>query len=270
MRVRPYKGNDNFIFLSYSHKDMKEVFELVDQLQKHGYNVWFDEGIDPGTEWDEMIARHIQECSYFIGYITKNYIDSQNCRDELNFARDLDKDRLMVYGEEVELPIGMQMRMNRLQAIFKYRYAYPEDFYEKLFNAYGIQTCKSKEPESDTEERTEPVADEDIDWSTEPTIINKPKQTIAEVPGETRLTNVLNEVIAAHAQDATETGDDKFVVTAGGIKTDDLTSLKDESQDPGEITEEQKKIDRTAIIFLVAAILGGILCVLSDAFWWVF
>ena len=140
--VRPYKGNDAYIFFSYSHKDTKEVLEVIGQLQASGYKVWFDEGITPGSEWDENIAHHIDASAYFIGYITKNYVDSQNCRDELNYARDLDKDRLLVYGEEVVLPKGMQMRMNRLQAIHRSRYPEPESFYEKLFNADGIEKCK--------------------------------------------------------------------------------------------------------------------------------
>ncbi|MBE6019797.1 MAG: toll/interleukin-1 receptor domain-containing protein [Clostridiales bacterium] len=142
MRVKPYKGKDKFIFFSYSHKDIKEVLEIIGRLQSNGYRVWFDEGIDPGTEWDDNIALQIELCSYYIAYVTTNFVDSQNCRDELNYARDLDKDRLMVYGEDVELPRGMKMRMNRLQAIFKNRYSDPEDFYEKLNNAAGIQTCR--------------------------------------------------------------------------------------------------------------------------------
>ena len=58
-----YKGSDKFIFFSYSHRDAREAIDVVEQLQKHGYNVWFDEGIDPGAEWDEMIARHIRDCA---------------------------------------------------------------------------------------------------------------------------------------------------------------------------------------------------------------
>ena len=144
-RVKPYRGKDNFIFFSYSHLDTQEALEIVRNIQERGFNVWFDEGIDPGSEWDENIARHIAACAYFIGYITSNYIDSQNCRDELNFARDLDKDRLLIYGEDVELPMGMRMRMNRLQALYKSRYPNQDDFFEKVVNAHGIETCKNKQ-----------------------------------------------------------------------------------------------------------------------------
>ena len=147
MSIKPYDGKDNYIFMSYSHRDNDAVHAFVEQLQTHGYNVWFDEGIDPGTEWDENIADHIENCSYFIAYITDNYIASQNCRDEINFARDLDKDRLLIYGEDVELPKGMKMRMNRLQAIYRHKYSKEKEFYDKVFRAHGIDRCRTKAPE---------------------------------------------------------------------------------------------------------------------------
>ena len=142
MLQKPYKGDENYIFISYSHRDIDEVLAFIETLQENGYNVWYDEGIDPGTEWDENIAKHIRECAYFISFITENYIQSQNCRDELTYARDLNKERLLIYGEDVELPEGMKMRMNRLQAIFKYKYTDSLEFYTKVFETEGLDHCK--------------------------------------------------------------------------------------------------------------------------------
>ena len=135
---KPYEGDKPHIFISYSHKDRTEVFGIIRELQNNGYRVWYDEGIDPASEWDENIAEHISECSYLIAFISPNYIESQNCRDEISYARDLNKDRLLVYLEETDLPAGMAMRLMRLQAIHKYRYRTSPDFYEKLFAAHGI------------------------------------------------------------------------------------------------------------------------------------
>lgn len=142
MLDKPYKGDENYFFISYSHRNIDEVLGFIETLQENGYNVWYDEGIDPGTEWDENIAKHIRECAYFISFITEDYIQSQNCKDELTYARDLNKERLLIYGEDVELPEGMKMRMNRLQAIFKFKYTKELDFYKKVFQAEGIDTCK--------------------------------------------------------------------------------------------------------------------------------
>lgn len=137
--MKIYDETRPYIFISYAHKDSEQVYRIMNYLKDAGYNVWYDGGIDPGTEWDENIAKHVKGCSYFIGFISKNYIASHNCKDELNFARDLDKERLLVYLEDVELPSGMAMRMNRIQAIFWNKYATEEEACEKLFSAKGIE-----------------------------------------------------------------------------------------------------------------------------------
>lgn len=137
--MKIYDETRPYIFISYAHKDSDQVYRIMNLLKDAGYNVWYDGGIDPGTEWDENIAKHVKGCSYFIGFISKNYIASHNCKDELNFARDLDKERLLVYLEDVELPSGMAMRMNRIQAIFWNKYETEEEACDKLFSAKGIE-----------------------------------------------------------------------------------------------------------------------------------
>ena len=131
-----------YIFVSYSHKDSNFTIPIINRLKKEGYHVWYDDGIDPGTEWDENIANHIENCSYFVAVISNNYLQSDNCKDELNYSRDLNKNRLLVYIEECTLPSGMAMRLNRLQSIHKYKYKAEEDFYKKLFTANNINICK--------------------------------------------------------------------------------------------------------------------------------
>ncbi len=131
-----------FIFISYSHRDSDRVCPIIERLKKEGFNVWYDDGIEPGSEWDENIANHISQCGYFIAFISENYLGSSNCKDELNFARDLDKDRLLVYLEEVALSGGMAMRMNRNQAIYWDKCADKEKAYQKLFSAVGIEKTR--------------------------------------------------------------------------------------------------------------------------------
>ena len=138
MNLQAYRGNDPFIFASYAHADEALVEPIFSRILEEGYRFWFDAGIDPGTEWDENIASHIENCGYLIAFISKNYLASENCKDELNYARDLNKKRLLVYLEDVTLPGGMAMRLNRLQAIFRHKYDDGEKFYKELFLADGI------------------------------------------------------------------------------------------------------------------------------------
>ena len=139
---KPYTGNEPYVFISYAHKDKDEVFDIISRLQQEGCRVWYDEGIDPGTEWDEYIAGHIADCGCVISFISGNYINSNNCKDEINFARDLDKPRMLVYLEKTSLPLGMSMRLGRLQAIHAYTYDDRADFFRKLNEAAILDPCR--------------------------------------------------------------------------------------------------------------------------------
>lgn len=151
----PYQGDQKYIFISYSHKDISKVDEIICKFSESGYNVWFDSGIVPGSEWDENIAQHIEKCGCFIAFMSENYLESNNCKDELNYARDLEKDRLVVYLEEVTLPSGLAMRINRLQSVFKYAYKSDKDFYDKLFSADCLEQCRKTESTEDMYEESE-------------------------------------------------------------------------------------------------------------------
>ena len=147
MNLQAYRGNEPFIFASYAHRDEARVAPIFSRILKDGYRFWFDAGIDPGTEWDENIASHIKSCGYLIAFISKNYLASDNCKDELNYARDLNKKRLLVYLEDVTLPDGMAMRLNRLQAIFHHKYTDEENFFKELFQADGIAAFRDRAQE---------------------------------------------------------------------------------------------------------------------------
>lgn len=141
----PYKGDKPYIFISYSRRDRSEVMNVIRLLQRHRYRVWYDEGIDPGTEWDDNIAMHIKQCGYFLAMISPNSVNSLNCKDEIKYARDLDKPKALVYLTETQLPAGMQMRLGRLQAVYKYTYASEDAFIQKLLEAKGIEACCEEE-----------------------------------------------------------------------------------------------------------------------------
>lgn len=133
-----YNGTEPFIFVSYAHKDCDVVWPIITKMREDGYRVWYDDGIEPGTEWDEFIAGKISDSSFFVAFISENYLDSGNCKDELNFARDKVDNKLLVYISEVILPQGMEMRLGRIQAIEAFKLIDSDSLYEKLYVARGI------------------------------------------------------------------------------------------------------------------------------------
>lgn len=75
-----YMGEEPYIFVSYSHKDSERVWPIIARLQADRFRVWYDDGINPGTEWDSNIASHIKNCSFFLVFISENYLASENCK----------------------------------------------------------------------------------------------------------------------------------------------------------------------------------------------
>ncbi|MCD8021667.1 MAG: toll/interleukin-1 receptor domain-containing protein, partial [Lachnospiraceae bacterium] len=145
-RIPPYKGEKPYVFVSYAHRDMADAMPIIRFLQEKGVRVWYDEGIDPGTEWDDNIASHIKDCRAFIALLSAFYLESSNCKDELSYARDLDKKRLLIYlNDKFEMPDGIAMRTNRLQNIHKYKYTEETAFQEKLLEMDGLADCIEKE-----------------------------------------------------------------------------------------------------------------------------
>lgn len=142
--LHSYQGDENYVFVSYAHKDKDLVYPLIRTMQENGYNVWFDEDITPASEFTEYIAENLLRSAFFIAMITPQYLASHYCRHELSFACNLNKKRLLIYLEEVTLTPGLQMMTTDQQAILKYQYSDTSYFYDKLFHSDGIDICKSQ------------------------------------------------------------------------------------------------------------------------------
>lgn len=53
-----------YIFISYAHRDSAKVINIIRRLMKDGYNVWYDEGIDPGTVYEMSVLRSDIDAGY--------------------------------------------------------------------------------------------------------------------------------------------------------------------------------------------------------------
>ena len=124
-----YDGDNPYIFVSYSHEDEVVVFKEIRWFQDQGIDVWYDEGISPGSEWSDALAEAIKGCSHFVYFITPQSVESENCRRELNFALEEDCQLLAVFLEEMNLPDGLRLNLNNRQAI--HRYTLDEDEYQQ-------------------------------------------------------------------------------------------------------------------------------------------
>lgn len=172
---KAYEGDKDFIFISYAHKDAELVYPILDEMNAHGYRIWYDDGIIPGSEWPEYIAKHLSDCDTVVYFVTPDSAASENCRREVNFSLSKQKKFLSIFLKETELSPGMELQISSMQSLFKYKYDNEGQFYERLFCTPMISNCRREggedldllpgkdltpEPEYVTDESGEIVYDE--------------------------------------------------------------------------------------------------------------
>lgn len=142
--ITPYEGNKPYIFISYAHKDSHVVFPILEELDRRGYRIWYDDGIAPGSEWPENIAQHLSGCSLTMAFVSPNSIASDNCRREVTFALSKRKPFLGIILEPTEMSLGMEMQLSAQQCIMKYTYDSDAAFYQKVCSCSDMECCWEK------------------------------------------------------------------------------------------------------------------------------
>ena len=89
--------DNSYVFISYAHRDSEAVLPCVQTMKQDGIHLWYDEGIEAGSEWPEFIAQKVIGCSKFVLFVSQAYLESQNCKRELNFAISRKKEILSVF-----------------------------------------------------------------------------------------------------------------------------------------------------------------------------
>lgn len=130
---RSYEGREPYLFVSYAHLDSARVVPLLSRLKyapgklaettetgeasnlsppvsdkKRNaggcYRIWYDEGIDAGSEWPENIERHLQGAAQTVVFWSKASAGSKNCYREMVNANASGKPVLFVLLDDTPLP----------------------------------------------------------------------------------------------------------------------------------------------------------------------
>lgn len=140
----PYEGTDKYIFVSYCHKDKAKVYPYIELMAREGYRIWYDEGINPGTEWPETIAEKLSGAEFFLAFITEASLASHNCRREINFAIQKKKTFTACFLEDVNLTLGMEMVLSTVQGIYQEKYASRKECLEKIYKNVVLRHCRGE------------------------------------------------------------------------------------------------------------------------------
>ena len=156
-----------YVFISYAHADGAQVIPLLEAMQAHGYRVWYDRDIVAGSEWSDDIADHLDGCAVCLGFVSDASVASENCRDELAFAKSRQKTVLLAFTDHgVQLSAGAEMQTARYQRLFLDDYATPADFVAALDGVPSLAACREEiaPPEPPEEVSEEPSAPRRSKW----------------------------------------------------------------------------------------------------------
>ncbi|HET7542471.1 MAG TPA: toll/interleukin-1 receptor domain-containing protein [Polyangiaceae bacterium] len=115
-----YRGQGEFVFASYAHRDSAIVYPILAEWHRAGVAIWYDEGIEPGREWPQAIGEAVMRAARFVVFISPESVRSLHVRNEIGLAVDNRKPVLAIHLTETELPAGLMLRLSQTQAIRKY------------------------------------------------------------------------------------------------------------------------------------------------------
>ena len=207
MKQFVYEGDENYIFVSYCHQDKDRVLPVIKRLSENGARIWYDRGIHPGSEWPEIVAGRLENCTVFMVFLSNNYIRSQNCIREIHFAVAKNKQLLSVMLEPVSLTPGVEMQLCVSQAVQCFDSASADSVCRELLSSAELGSCRD---ETVTRKRLssrtpgikpEALEIEDANSPGSVGAVNKKRQRTERKPkkGRHRLRNLAAAVVGAAA-----------------------------------------------------------------------
>lgn len=84
-----YKGNEPFVFVSYSRQNINMVEGVLRVMNANGFRMWYDqmgEGIDAGMKWREVIDERLDSSRAFLIFLSYGAQDRAEVMRELEMA----------------------------------------------------------------------------------------------------------------------------------------------------------------------------------------
>ena len=100
------------IFISYSRKDVDFVRKLAGDLEKAGYDVWWDvSDLRGGDDWARRISDAISAGQYILVVLTPASLESEWVRKEYMQAISLRKKIIPIMLVPSSIPFGLNSRL---------------------------------------------------------------------------------------------------------------------------------------------------------------
>ncbi len=123
MRRNPVRAS--IFFLSYSREDAERIRGIASELHKAGLPIWYDDGLIPGSQWENEILNHVISSRITVFFLSKDlFMRSKTyMHDEFQFAVDYRKPTLCIWLDDIakmdctSLPQDMYLWWKELKKI---------------------------------------------------------------------------------------------------------------------------------------------------------
>ncbi len=96
------------IFISYKKEDAGRVIRMVEALRAEGFDVWWDHGIQAGSEWDRSIHKELYAAKVVIAIWSKASVAAPWVKEEATVGKNRGV-LLPAKIDEVDPPLGFMM-----------------------------------------------------------------------------------------------------------------------------------------------------------------
>lgn len=150
IQLDSYDGPEPYIFISYSHRDTAQVYEILKVIDREKYRYWYDDTMEIGEDFREELRTRIENCSAVLLFLSNEALQSKYCGMEIITAFKYDKRIFPVYlSDDVEIPAPLKMILENLQHVKGVSSQSSEKYINKLIQSLPIETMRSLQTEGD-------------------------------------------------------------------------------------------------------------------------
>lgn len=108
-KFEAYTGDEPYLFISYSHRDTKQVFPILDALYDRRYRLWYDESCENGNDFRDELRTRIQNCEAVVLFVSASSMASRFCGMEIIVAREYGKRLYPIFLDNSEIPPAFEI-----------------------------------------------------------------------------------------------------------------------------------------------------------------
>lgn len=108
-KFEAYTGNEPYLFISYSHRDINKVYPILDALYDRKYRIWYDESCENGNDFRDELRQRIQKAEAVILFVSASSMSSPFCGMEIIVARENGKRLYPIYLDDAPVPAAFEI-----------------------------------------------------------------------------------------------------------------------------------------------------------------